>query len=70
MAEEQGCLYKDFGTYTAESCDYPDYAHALVISEVEQENVIRVLSICGSGQRHQHDFKQASGNSGSTLLDS
>ena len=24
--EEQGWPYKDFGTYTAESCDYPDYA--------------------------------------------
>ena len=23
--DERGLAYKDFGTYTAESCDYPDY---------------------------------------------
>ena len=29
LLEEQGLAYKDFGTYSAESCDYPDYAHSL-----------------------------------------
>ena len=27
--EEKGVPYKDYGTYTEESCDYPDYGHAL-----------------------------------------
>ncbi len=26
--EEQGLEYNDFGTYSADSCDYPDYAAA------------------------------------------
>lgn len=24
---EQGVPYRDFGTYSTESCDYPDFAH-------------------------------------------
>lgn len=24
--EEKGMAYKDYGTYSTESCDYPDYA--------------------------------------------
>ena len=58
--EEQGITYKDYGTYTAESCDYPDFAHALAngmkVGEVE-----RGIAICGSGEgismtlnKHQH----------------
>ena len=47
--EEQGITYKDYGTYTAESCDYPDFAHALAngmkVGEVE-----RGIAICGSGE--------------------
>ena len=27
--EERHIEYKDYGTYNEESCDYPDYAHAL-----------------------------------------
>lgn len=25
--EAKGWAYKDFGTYSTESCDYPDFAH-------------------------------------------
>ena len=25
--EQAGIAYKDFGTYSEESCDYPDFAH-------------------------------------------
>src|SRR5574344_1767437 len=46
--EEQGWPYKDFGTYTAESCDYPDYAHALALA-VEREECYPGIAICGSG---------------------
>ena len=27
--EAKGLEYKDFGTYTTDSCDYPDFAHPL-----------------------------------------
>ena len=40
--EAKGWEYKDFGTYTADSCDYADFAHPLALA-VEAENVIRVL---------------------------
>ena len=26
---QQGLEYKDYGTYSEDSCDYPDFAHAL-----------------------------------------
>lgn len=43
-----GIEYKDFGTDSADSCDYPDYAHpcarALVNGEIE-----KAVALCGSG---------------------
>ena len=30
--EAKGWEYKDFGTYTAESCDYADFAHPLALA--------------------------------------
>lgn len=58
--EEQGIPYKDYGTYTAESCDYPDFAHALA-KGMETGEVERGIAICGSGEgismtlnKHQH----------------
>ena len=27
--DEHGYAYKDYGTFTDESCDYPDFGHAL-----------------------------------------
>ena len=47
--EEQGITYKDYGTYTAESCDYPDFAHALA-KGMETGEVERGIAICGSGE--------------------
>lgn len=40
--EAKGWEYKDFGTYSTESCDYPDYAHPLALA-VEKVNAIRAL---------------------------
>lgn len=40
--------YKDFGTDTAESCDYPDYAHPCAEAVVRGE-VGRAIALCGSG---------------------
>ena len=39
---------KDFGPYTNESADYPDYAHP-VANEVENNNADLGILICGSG---------------------
>lgn len=29
--EAKGWEYKDFGTYSTDSCDYPDFAHPLAL---------------------------------------
>lgn len=39
---------KDFGTYSAESCDYPDFAHPCA-EAVEKGEVYPAIAICGSG---------------------
>ncbi|MCS6818879.1 MAG: ribose 5-phosphate isomerase B [Chitinophagales bacterium] len=44
---EKGFEVKDFGTYSAESCDYPDIAHPLAQSVDRGESPWGVL-ICGS----------------------
>lgn len=41
-------LVEDFGTYSEESCDYPDFAHKLA-NAVENNKVNFGLSFCGSG---------------------
>ena len=47
--KERGIPYKDFGCYSDESCDYPDFAHqiARAIDEGEFETGI---TFCGTGQ--------------------
>ena len=40
--EEKGYEYKDYGTYSEESCDYPDFGHALARG-MEQGEQLRVL---------------------------
>lgn len=46
--EARGLEYKDFGTYSEESCDYPEYAkkvaHAVADGECEKG-----ILICGTG---------------------
>ncbi len=46
--EKRGLEVTDFGTHTAASCDYPDFAHALA-SAVEAQTVSRGLLVCGTG---------------------
>ena len=46
--KEQGIEYKDLGTYSTESCDYPDFAHPCAIS-VESGDCYPGIAICGSG---------------------
>ncbi len=43
-----GAEVKDFGAYSEESVDYPDFAHA-VASEVEKGNFDLGILICGTG---------------------
>ena len=44
----QNIKVKDFGTYSAESVDYADYAHPMAIA-VEKGEVYPGIAICGSG---------------------
>ena len=45
--ESKGCVVHDFGTDSAESVDYPDYAHKLA-SAVESGSCQFGIAICGS----------------------
>jgi len=47
--DERGIPYKDYGTYSEESCDYPDFGHALARG-IEQGEVYPGIAICGSGE--------------------
>ena len=47
--EQRGLAYKDFGCYTKDSCDYPDYAHPLAAA-VEKGECYPGIAICGSGE--------------------
>ena len=46
--EQRGLAYKDFGCYTKDSCDYPDFAHPLALA-VEASECYPGIAICGSG---------------------
>lgn len=57
---EQGMNFKDYGTYSTDSCDYPDFAHALA-KGMESNDIYPGIAICGSGEgismtlnKHQH----------------
>lgn len=45
--ERNGYVIKDFGTYSPESTDYPDFAHAVAFA-VEQKKFDLGLLLCGS----------------------
>lgn len=46
--ESQGIEYIDFGTNSADSCDYPDFAHPCA-SAVESDECYPGIAMCGSG---------------------
>lgn len=46
---QQGLTYHDYGTYSTDSCDYPDFGHALARG-IELGEVDRGIAICGSGE--------------------
>lgn len=45
---EKGFEVEDFGTYSTDSCDYPDFAHPMAYS-VETGKLDMGISLCGSG---------------------
>jgi ribose 5-phosphate isomerase B len=47
--QAKGYTFKDFGTYSADSCDYADFAHPLA-DAVEAGECYPGIAVCGSGQ--------------------
>ena len=45
----KGFEVEDFGTYSEESCDYPDFAHALG-EAIDNGELERGVALCGSGE--------------------
>ena len=48
LFDAKGIAYKDFGTFSTDSCDYPDFAHALA-NAIEAGEVYPGIAVCGSG---------------------
>ena len=46
--EKRGIAVRDFGTTTSDSCDYPDFAHA-VARAIEGGEIERAILVCGTG---------------------
>lgn len=46
--EAKGIEYQEFGTYSTESVDYPDFAHPMA-KAIEAGEVSQGIAICGSG---------------------
>lgn len=46
--KEQGIEYRDFGAYSSESSDYPDFAHPLAVA-VSNGEFDKGITLCGSG---------------------
>jgi ribose 5-phosphate isomerase B len=47
--EEHGYQYKDYGTWSDQPVDYPDFAHELARG-IENGDVYPGIAICGSGE--------------------
>ena len=61
----RGIAYKDFGTYSTDSCDYPDFAHPLALA-VEAGECYPGIAIC---EWYKYDPEQTSGNPCGIVLD-
>ncbi len=48
ILDERGLSYKDFGTYSPDSCDYPDFAHPMGRA-IESGEVYPGIAVCGTG---------------------
>lgn len=47
--KERGIPYKDYGCYSDDSCDYPDFAHQIA-KAIDVGEFEKGISFCGSGQ--------------------
>ena len=47
--KEKGLEFKDYGTYSPDSCNYADYGHALARG-IENGEVEKGIAMCGSGE--------------------
>lgn len=47
--DEKGIPYVDFGTHSLDSCDYPDFGHALGRA-IDRGECERGIAVCGSGE--------------------
>ena len=47
--DNEGIAYKDFGTYSEDSCDYADFAHPCALA-VESGECYPGIAVCGSGE--------------------
>lgn len=48
LFDKHAINYVDYGTYTSESCDYPDFAHKLGFA-IDNGDCDMGISVCGSG---------------------
>lgn len=46
--ESRGIAVRDFGTFSADSCDYPDFAHPCA-NALERGECYPAIALCGSG---------------------
>lgn len=58
--ESQGMEYEDFGTDSADSCDYPDFAHPCA-EAVESDKCYPGIAMCGSGNGIQMTLNKHQG---------
>lgn len=58
--ESQGVQYEDFGTNSADSCDYPDFAHPCA-EAVESDACYPGIAMCGSGNGIQMTLNKHQG---------
>ncbi len=47
--EEKGLPYKDYGTYSEDSCNYAEFGHKLA-EGIENGEVEKGIAMCGSGE--------------------
>ena len=47
--DSRGIDWKDYGTFSEESCDYPDFGHALA-KGIEAGECEQGIAVCGSGE--------------------
>lgn len=58
--DSQGIEYEDFGTNSADSCDYPDFAHPCA-EAVESDKCYPGIAMCGSGNGIQMTLNKHQG---------